>query len=186
MTTRIQHYVWRHYLEAWFTQGKKVWAARGSKVLGLVNPKNLMAERDFYQVPQLSDDEVDALRAYAESFSPRSLWDLHFQLIRICQYIGQRIALIESMAFVPEEEKKRVNSIMIEAEELLHSGIEQRAVSILCDLRNRNLNWLGEEDVEMAFFQFIAQQYFRTKLMRSRKSEILGEMLPAKANRWQA
>ena len=61
----------------------------------------------------------------------------------------------------------------------MHSGVENSAQSILEVLRNKDDKIIYSDNNAIEFFDFISQQYFRTKKMRDGIVEDLQSILPA-------
>ncbi|MGC4064853.1 MAG: DUF4238 domain-containing protein [Polyangiaceae bacterium] len=57
---RRQHYVWRHYLEAWTTEGT-LWCRREGKVFE-ASPQNVAHERYFYRLREMSEADLEFVR----------------------------------------------------------------------------------------------------------------------------
>ena len=56
MKKRGQHYVWKHYLKQWTTNGK-LFCLRENKVFE-TNPDNIANKRDFYRLEELTANEM--------------------------------------------------------------------------------------------------------------------------------
>ena len=78
MTSRRQHYVWRHYIEAWANKNGLVYCLRHGKKPFLVNPTNVMVERDFYRLHLLDEHDIEFLNTFIKHSGPSELKQ-HFQ-----------------------------------------------------------------------------------------------------------
>ena len=80
--------------------------------------------------------------------------------------------------FRTEEERKYANDLVIETEEKLQTGIEQRALPILEQLRHEQTDFLSDYNLTMNFFQFVSHQYMRTRASRERVGGELRHSFP--------
>ena len=166
MPTRRQHYVWRHYLEAWLAPDALVASLMGDKIVR-TNPANIMVQTDFYRVGILTNGDVAALGAVLlrDETSPH-LRDLHRNLIEQFRQLASLDAIAQTVPDLPSEHRSATRHAVIEAEERIHAGIERRAVPILRALRNEDAEVIHDDDASIDFFHFISHQYFRTKAVR--------------------
>jgi hypothetical protein len=65
MTTRRQHYVWRHYLTRWAT-GNSIRVLPKSGAPYAANPLNAAVSRDFYRLPILTEEDEAFVGLYLE------------------------------------------------------------------------------------------------------------------------
>ena len=179
MPTRRQHYVWRHYLEAWQALDNFVSTLMGDKVKR-ANPSKIMVQRDFYRVGALTTEDINLLRALLlqDRTSP-VLRDLHRNLIDQFHRLATLNAIAQTATNLASELKTAARNAIIEAEERIHSEIEGRAVPILGALRNEDASVIQDDDASVHFFHFISHQYFRTKVVRDTIEEELRSFLPA-------
>ena len=117
MTTRIQHYVWRHYLEAWQDQDGLVHCARNGEILPSTKPRNIMAERDFYKLPRITKVDADFLQALLGSTKSVELREVHRYLIKALAHISTASELIQRSERASAEEKRYAQGVVIEIEE---------------------------------------------------------------------
>jgi hypothetical protein len=61
MKKRRQHYVWRHYLEAWAPHGK-LWCHRLGENVFSTSTQNVAHERDFYRLCEMSEFDLLVVR----------------------------------------------------------------------------------------------------------------------------
>ena len=171
MTTRMQHYVWRKYLEAWQQRSGQVCCLRDGKEFQS-NPANIMKKRDYYSLSRITRADIQFLSAMFMETNPE-LRKLHGDLIKMLGNIAIISHAIQVSENATEEEKKYANELMIEVEEKLQTGIEQRALPILEQLRHEKLDFLANYDLTMSFFQYMSHQYMRTRTVR----DAIGEEL---------
>ena len=58
MTTRMQHYVWRKYLEAWQQDSGQIYCSRNGGRTFRSNPTKVMKKRDYYSLPRIRKADV--------------------------------------------------------------------------------------------------------------------------------
>lgn len=179
MPTRRQHYVWRHYLEGWQAPDKLVASLIGDK-LTRTRPSNIMVQRDFYRIGALTSADVATLRALLvrDETSP-ALRDLHRQLIKQFHRLATLGTIAQADPRFHSRHKRLIRDAVIQAEERLHGGIEQRAMPILRALRNEDPGVMHDTATSVDFFNFLSHQYFRTKAIRDAMSNGLRALVPA-------
>ena len=165
MVTRRQHYVWRYYLEAWQQENGSVNCLRADKIFA-TNPSNVMVERDFYKLSRITRADVEFIEAFVRRVPSSALRALHRNLIKKLVWIAHANDWIQKHEGIPVAEKSAAQAVVIEAEELLHGGIENEALPLLEELRQKRTGFLCNQETAITFFHFIAHQYFRTKRIR--------------------
>ena len=178
MTTRRQHYVWRHYLEAWQNEDGLVHWSRNGVIIPPTNPLNIMVERDYYKLPPITKSEAVSLKEYIEKTAPQPLVKLHWDFIDTLAYISHANELVQSSDISSAADKQYVLSVAIETEENLQGMIEQNALHLLKELRQKRTEFIAIDEAAIAFFHFIAHQYFRTKRIREAIGEVLSQISP--------
>ena len=101
----------------------------------------------------------------------------HRNFIELLGYIANANHAIQASGKATEEERKYIKDLVIEAEEKLQTGIEQRALPILEQLRHEQTDFLSDYDLTMEFFRFVSHQYLRTRALRERIGEELRHSL---------
>ncbi len=177
MTTRKQHYVWRHYLEAWQNEDGLVYCARNGAILPPTNPRNIMAERDFYKLSQITEADMSFLKAFIE-LTGVALRESHRELVVALAHIANANERIQSSDIASVAEKHYAQTVAIEIEEKLQGRIEEHAVPLLEELRQKRSEFINTDETAMAFFDFLAHQYFRTKGIRESFKEALSKIDP--------
>lgn len=142
MTTRNQHYVWRYYLGAWQNANGLVHCSIKGKILPPTNPKNLMVERDFYQLTRFTASDLVFLKSFIERTGTEQMKQLHQNLVYSFARIAQANELIQNDNSFTIEEKKEVQALAIETEDKLQGQIELHAKPILVKLRKRQTDFL--------------------------------------------
>jgi len=121
MNIRGQHYVWRHYLEAW-AKGKSFHCLRDGKIFP-VQPKNIAKERDFYRLKEMTPEDVFIIEKLAIESSPEHLQASHRELLDNFHTIAKLGTLADLELQKNAHFKKQVNTAINNAEELLHGSI---------------------------------------------------------------
>ena len=115
---------------------------------------------------------MEFLDAMFEMTNPE-LKKAHRNLIELLGHIANSNHAIQTSGKATEEEKKYTRDLVIETEEKIQTGIEQRALPILEQLRHEQTYFLSDYELTMEFFQFVSHQYLRTRALRERIGEEL-------------
>ncbi len=177
MTTRIQHYVWRKYLEAWQQSSGQLYCSWNGGKAFKSNPTKVMRKRDYYSLSRITKTDVAFLNVMFRKTHPE-LRQAHRRLIGLLGYIANANYAIQVSEKATEEERKYANDLVIETEEKLQTGIEQRALPILEQLRHEQTDFLSDYNLTMNFFQFVSHQYMRTRASRERVGGELRHSFP--------
>ena len=177
MTTRMQHHVWRYYLESWSCSKNQVYCLRNENLF-ITNPKNIMVERDFYKLIPFTKDDIEFFEYWLKEKCEPRMRALNQSTFNDFMKIANGNEIVQNMKNATDEEKAYVLSSVIESEEKLHQGIENSALSVIKELRLERLGFLNNQESAISFFNFIAHQYFRTKRMREQIGEILSTLSP--------
>ena len=179
MTTRRQHYVWRYYLETWQDKERLVHCSRHGRVLPPTNPANLMVERDFYRLPRITTTDANFLEHFTiVPTESAGLRESHRSLVAKLRYICEANEIVQSSDRASSAEKRYSQALVVETEEKLLGQIEEDALPLLDELRQKRTDFIYNYESAMAFFRFVAHQYFRTKRMREATGEGISEILP--------
>ena len=180
MASRRQHYVWRHYIEAWANKNGLVYCLRHGKDPFLVNPTNVMVERDFYRLHLLDKHDIEFLNTYIKHSGPSELKQ-HFQeFAELFSFIPVGNEVIQGDSRPSPDEKKKAERLLIEAEENMHADFENKALPLLNELRNKRSEFIHSYESSANFFLFIAQQYCRTKNIRDDIRTLLSRTRPGR------
>jgi hypothetical protein len=163
MKKRRQHYVWRHYLDGWATDGQTWCATRGKRFR--TSTENVANERDFYRLREMSERDLQLVEGLIARMGPEFQmlargWIPHFRVFheakRAHEARSQRSPELEQVL------DETINNL----EEDLHGSIEQSAVPLLARLREADASFIAnEDDAAVHFFWFIGMQYMRTPRM---------------------
>ena len=178
MPTHRQHTVWRHYLEAWQDQRGFVHFSRNGEILPPSNPVNVMVARHTYKLPVITQNDVRFLELFIEQTGHAALRNSHRKLVATWARISQENELIQNNGQATDEDRRFIEGLAIDAEEMLQSKTEECALPILAALREKRTDFLNSYEESMMFFHFIAHQYFRTEPGREAVGEALLENFP--------
>ena len=178
MPTDRQHTVWRHYLEAWQDQRGFVHFSRNGEILPPSNPVNVMVARHTYKLPVITQTDVRFLELFIEQTGHAALRASHRKLVATWARISQANGLIQNNGGAADQDRRFIEGLVIDAEEMLHSKTEECALPILAALREKRTDFLNGYEESIMFFHFIAHQYFRTEPGREAIGEALVEEFP--------
>ncbi len=172
--TRRQHYVWRHYLSAWETDGTVSVLRKGHPVFAS-NPINIAVERDFYRLPVVSrDDEAFARLFIEQTIKAKMLRDLALGWLNDFTAPSRLRRSLEAQGVQDAEIIPEIERIEIQSEECLHSSTESSVLPLLEALRSGSQDiWNNDQNaMDLAFF--LALQHLRTKNMQHRTISAFG------------
>ena len=178
MIKRNHHYVWKHYIDAWANQNGKIYCSRHNKNPFPTNPKNVMVERDFYKLHLLDKHDVEFLNAYIERTALPELKQALHGFAKLFFFIPIANAALQNDSYSSPAQKRAAKKLLIEAEENIHAKIENEAVPLLNELRNKRSEFVRSDEFAATFFLFITQQYCRTKRIRDDVKIIPLEIVP--------
>lgn len=169
-TPKNQHYVWKHYLDAWAPSGKIACYRQRERKAFTPNTKNIASETYFYRVFDLTEAELAYLNGVINS-RPERVRETLRGFVDMFQLVAQMRRLLERHGKPDPAIKAQYQALLDQAErsmgEQYHVAIEQRAIPLLDRLRNGDASfWLNERDAS-SFSYFIATQYLRTARMRN-------------------
>lgn len=166
--TRRQHYVWRHYLEAWGSSGTVSVVRKDGKSFS-TNPANIGQERDFYRLPVLSLEDEDFARMMIKApGADPSLVKLNMGWLDAFAAPSRLRRLHEAHNLTGDKLEKLIRDAEIQTEEDLHSKIEGSATRLLSYLRAGDSAFWNVDADALDFAFFISLQHLRTKAMRER------------------
>jgi hypothetical protein len=168
--TRGQHYVWRHYLEAWETGGQ-LFASRNRSAPFSSAAKNIGKQRDFYKLPRLYPNDVayiyatiERMKLAPEAHEAALGWlEPWYAVLRIeQQFLG---------IDMPKPVRSALTTFEIQVEERFHSKMEDEAVPMLRALRLGDASFWSRDANAASFSFFISIQHLRTKRLAERLPE---------------
>lgn len=164
-----QHYVWRHYLNAWAATGTFCCYRHKDRQFLPTQPKSVASETYFYETQQLTGGDLEFLESIIGQATDKKLQELNRDYVKLSQISFQMRAGLKD-ATLPEPARAALDRELRWAErnlsERYHAGIENKCQDILDWLRNENDDFYRDELRRNDFFYFLSLQYFRTPRMR--------------------
>ncbi|WP_181157272.1 DUF4238 domain-containing protein [Pseudomonas poae] len=155
MTTRRQHYVWRHYLRAW-ANDEKIWCRRDGKIFA-TNLMNIGQQRDFYALRRLSTEEETWI---LEQTRRRHNGDLNKHNEKFLSDYK-----LVSEATTQTKNCEELEALRIQFEENMMTKIETSAIENLSKLQQRDSSFFLINEHRASFSHFLMIQLLRTKRM---------------------
>lgn len=155
MTTRRQHYVWRHYLRAWSTNDH-IWCLRNGKKFSS-NLINVGQERDFYAVNDISDNDIRYIMDVSKKRHAGVLNESNKDFVEFYR----SVSMLRSKA----HEDNEIKNQLIQFEEKLMSSIEADGIEYMKLLSDGEVEFFYEEAHRAKFSHFLMIQFVRTKRM---------------------
>jgi Protein of unknown function (DUF4238) len=143
-----QHYVWRHYLKPWLTNGK-ICCLRANKIF-IRNVEKVLKKEYFYEAKKLNKDEdqfIEAIIDRMHSSNHELLYDIY------AQYKN-----------ATDGDTYKKNNYF----EKYHSFYEQLAMPLLDNLYNHDIEFWRDDRLRAGLSYFISLQYARTKNLKDR------------------
>ena len=176
MPTRKQHYVNRFYLEPWAKDGTLVSMIRGKIVPNaLVNVAN---ERDFYEVTELSPEDIFFLRYVVIAPAPEAVKPIFEDWLNSYIFVGEAHKRLIEHPNLAEKEQKVLKDTKLEFDEKYHAAIEGDLHTPLRQMREGRTAFLEDAELAGMFFRSLALQYLRTKRMRTAMTARMGNPIP--------
>ena len=173
-TPRKHHYVWRANTANWGNADGQVFFSRNGLVkCRPTNAKNLMAQRDFYRLPDLS---MDALVFVAQLVLQQEDPDLRSPNEKILNLYAEFLALKaqrDASDSTTPEERERLEKLAIRLHELYLSNLEGTVAPIADSLRDGSTAVLRDRENRYRLYLFLGLQVFRTKKLRGEIDRIL-------------
>lgn len=156
MTTRRQHYVWRHYLKPW-AQDDKIWCQRNGKIFntGLMN---IGQERDFYATNIISQEEANYILEQSKLRHKGDLVSVNKEFVSFYKSVADLRSQPNRTA--------EVSALLIEFEEDMMGLIEAQGLAYLPMLRRGDASFFQTDEHRAGFAHFLMIQFVRTKRMR--------------------
>lgn len=164
-----QHYVWKHYLEAWATNGQVCCFQEGRRFR--TNAANVAVQRDFYKLVELTPGDIDLIRRLAIASTPEAGRYVHEHLLQTLAITAEihRSGLGQSSPAV----RAKLEEAMTNMVEDYHASIEVDAQPLLDAARRGDLSFYRDDQRAMRFAYFLAMQALRTRAARDRVVEQL-------------
>lgn len=167
---KLHHKVARFYLKAWDERGRdtdeaQVFCLQGGEVRR-ANVRNVAAENHFYRLRELSEADVQFIQKVAVDDSPVILKPYHERLIRWFSLPHKMRKRLEASGKATPELLGRVDRVIYEMGEDLHTSIEEQFKPYLESMRCGDLTFYSDKKKAGLFFIGIAAQYLRTDLVK--------------------
>jgi Protein of unknown function (DUF4238) len=155
------HYVWKHYLEAWAAPKFFCYRLSERKLFGS-QPKVVANERDFYRTQRLSDADLRYLESLIERAPLESTRESNRGFVRMFQTTFALRDFIDRTD-LPPDQREKVASELSEIErtmgEKYHSGLEDDGIGYLDELKSGSSSFY-ENDEDCAKFILSSQPIF--------------------------
>jgi hypothetical protein len=156
--TKNQHYVWRHYLDAWAEAGSFWCYRQQTRKFFPTNPKAVADETYFYEIQKLTAEDIAFLEAFIERAAEPRLRALNREFIRLNQRSFHLCERLQN-ANLPLEAKVALEGELHIAAKTLgerhHTGIENKCVDILSSLRHQDTTFYENNKLCGDFLQFL-------------------------------
>ena len=171
--TKRSHYVWQHYLKSWsHTVNKKDYIYCFIKNTGkLINccTTKVAVKKKIYKLSPFNDLEREYLKKLIDKSLPleiinilRKKIDLEYELLQLNSKAKELDDRLISVA----------ESFNLQAGENIITNNENMGAKFLAALLNKNLSFCLKKENIIEFYIFVMMQYFRTKLMYDKLSQI--------------
>jgi hypothetical protein len=168
--TQHQHYVWRHYLDAWSIKAK-VWCYRKTDDK-FFNPKprNVAGERFFYGTSHLKRADIVYLNTILlsgiKNTMLRELAAGYINIFTLPDQFEKKLLPKMQTADQKAELSAVIDKLRKTAGEEYHGAIERSFHHLLAQSKAGDLSFLDDNEEAINFYHFIAHQYMRTGSMR--------------------
>ena len=173
---RKHHYVWRASIAQWANADGQVFFSRNGVIHpNPTNPENLMAQRDFNRLPDLSMEAlllVDHLAVRDPELDPVLRSNNAMILNLYAQFLRLKAQRDGSDDTTPEE-RERLEKAAIRLHENYLGKIEGIVAPITDSLRSGCTEVLRDTENRFYFYLFLGLQLFRTRKMRREIKRIL-------------
>jgi Protein of unknown function (DUF4238) len=170
-----QHYVWRHYLDAWAAGGTFCCYRQADGKLFLTKPKAVGSQTYFYEYHELTKGDLAFLQAFIGRATDERLRQLHWKYVgqtqvpfRIKRWLADGVSLPDAR----NELKQQLEWAARNLGELEHTYLEGDAFPILKSLQEQDASFYHDVASCTTFLHFLTQQYFRTAKMKKGQSEV--------------
>lgn len=156
-----QHYVSRQYLRPWCKK-EQIFCMREKKIFN-PNILNIAQEKYFYELQEITDDEIKFIYKTFIETSPKELQENHLKFLFsfTAPFILEKIAKNKI-------QKQQMNFYKKNLEEEYHSHMESNGNKYFNFLINKQTSFFNDNNEDrMGFLIFISLQYMRTKKRRN-------------------
>ena len=153
-------------MEAWLASDGLLSSVVGDRLVR-TTPLNIMVEKDFYALEAITRRDAAILRMLLlREETPSSMRRTHGKLVAHFQRVSEVLEKVRSHPDTSAKDNAYARKVAIEIEERLHGQIEEDALPILSALRRKDRTVIHSDSCAISFFNFVSQQYMRTKAMR--------------------
>jgi len=157
---RKQHYVWKYYLKSW-TQNGIIYCLQNRKIFP-ATLKGVAAERDFYQLKELSLADISYIKTVLINPATEHLQKLNLGWIEFFNQIFKLKKFANSLNLKSAEIDGYLDTLINNFEEDYHARIESDAKDIVDAILAEDLSFYDDTKKNINFTQFVSLQYFRT------------------------
>jgi hypothetical protein len=177
-----QHTVWQHYLKSWATDGR-VFCLQDGRIFP-TGTTVLAAERNFYKVQALTDQDVAIIKQIANLASLHPTVRKHHEL-----FLNQ---VLSPSLFVKRYRERLKNIDRVDAAleiyntnivDDYHTRIEGDFVPLLSSALRGDISWYDRELDCVTFCMFVAAQHLRTRRVKERVVERMRATMALDASR---
>lgn len=179
---RAHHYVWQHYLLAWANESQQISCYdKNQNKLYVTNTKNTAQQRDFYQLNELTIEDLFYIKSLAcinkttqpdikESLSSwNQIYEMLFAIQQLFEYFKKSK---DGNNQILELLKKK---LQFEAIENFHCVFEDVGIKYLDLIRQMDISFFDDPICKAEFLLFLSMQYVRTEKMQSSIRQIMSK-----------
>jgi hypothetical protein len=164
-----QHYVWKHYLQAWAVDEQLTFYRQRDRDTITTNPKNVASSRYFYGVETFTDTELQYLEAVAQRARTELGRKVNGNFVKLFTMTTRLRRLIASMPPADQEAREKTELLLQAAErgmgESWHVAIEHKGAPFLDRLRAGDASFWADEKEASDFCVYLGTQFTRTARM---------------------
>jgi hypothetical protein len=139
---------------------------------------NIANQRDFYEVAELSPEDITFLRHVVIAQAPDGVKPIFEEWLYSYILVGNAHRRLHEDANLPEKELQVLRDLKLEFDEKYHAAIEGDLHTPLRQMRKGCADFFEDVNLVGPFFRSIALQYLRTKRMRAAMTARLGSPIP--------
>ncbi|MCG3709110.1 DUF4238 domain-containing protein [Aliarcobacter butzleri] len=172
--TKKQHYVSKFYLRAWIIDEKENLFCLMNKKIFLSNILNLVQERYFYEIKEISLEEIDFLKKII--FQNKNT-ELIESLLSVINTSNSSFKLIRNTYLLEKDFGEKVENMfkkdLKEHHENYFAELEDKAAPLFKKLQEEDNSFLNNFEDKKDFLLHISAQYFRTKNMKENLVKVI-------------
>lgn len=164
------HYVWANYLRNWSVTKNKVWFRSAKGFLVEDSVKMIAKERHFYHVLSLTKDNVQLIKMHSEK---SDMHEAHMKLLNKFLHTQKVENIYKSSRLQNKQVELEFESHRHNTLENFHTAYEKSAEITIKSLADRNLSILDNMEHLTLFFNYLGQQFARTKAFKEMSLAVL-------------